>query len=179
MDAVDSLQSRLLSLPPEIRNTIYRYALVQGKISVRAPAFATAEQPALLQVNRQIRTEAINIYYHENEFLWLVEDFDATATAMWQQSSEARAQASHIFEFEGRRVWDNLFKWLKAFYSDETSGIGPVRLEQGGAEVVVAASHMFEVVRELRSQGREWEHIRPILECMRKAVGAYDAPWLE
>ena len=69
MDAVDSHESRLLSLPPEIRNTIYRYALVQREISIRAPAFATAEQPAVLQVNHQIRTEAIDIYYYENEFL--------------------------------------------------------------------------------------------------------------
>lgn len=55
-----------LSLPPEIRNMIYRYTLVEGDIFVDT----TVMQPALLQLNRQIRAESIQIYYKGNHFHW-------------------------------------------------------------------------------------------------------------
>lgn len=44
---------------------IYHYALVvEGDIIVDT----TMTQPALLQVNRQIREESIQIYYKQNSF---------------------------------------------------------------------------------------------------------------
>ncbi|KAI7774082.1 hypothetical protein LA080_009285 [Diaporthe eres] len=51
-----------LSLPPEIRNIIYRQALVQY------PFISSMSQPALLRTNKQIRAEAFEMYYAQNEF---------------------------------------------------------------------------------------------------------------
>ncbi|KAK4544354.1 hypothetical protein LTR36_004245 [Oleoguttula mirabilis] len=63
--------NRLLTLPPELRNQIYRYVLVRDHLIslpcsvARRPA---AIEPPLLAVNRHIRTEAESIFYGENTF---------------------------------------------------------------------------------------------------------------
>jgi len=56
--------SKLLSLPPEIRNQIYHLALTQDK---PLPSTVICE-PGLLATNRQTRREALPIYYSENTF---------------------------------------------------------------------------------------------------------------
>lgn len=52
-----------LKLPAEIRNKIYYDALVTR---TQAHWYSSAVQPALTRVNRQIRAEALPIYYREN-----------------------------------------------------------------------------------------------------------------
>lgn len=58
---------RFLSLPGEIRNNIYRYALVSPKTYTVKLQFPPSDT-ALLRVNRQIYCEASSIFYHENCF---------------------------------------------------------------------------------------------------------------
>lgn len=56
-----------LSLPGEIRNNIYRYALVSPKpytVKLQFPPSDTG----LLRANKQIYSEASTIFYHENTF---------------------------------------------------------------------------------------------------------------
>lgn len=55
--------SPLLSLPPELRNEIYRYALVEGHIYINGSNADEFQQPARLQVNQQIRAECKQIFY--------------------------------------------------------------------------------------------------------------------
>ncbi|KAJ0116597.1 hypothetical protein J7T55_009747 [Diaporthe amygdali] len=54
-----------LLLPAEMRNKIYRYSLVQSKLSGSICGFV---QPPLTRTNKQIRSEALPIYYGENAF---------------------------------------------------------------------------------------------------------------
>jgi hypothetical protein len=57
-----------LDLPPELRNEIYSYMLVRkGVVEIKTVAPYVLE-PALLAVNRQIRSEALTIFYGENTF---------------------------------------------------------------------------------------------------------------
>ena len=61
--------SRLLSLPPELRNHIYRYVLVQEHpVNVRYTIRTILREPTLLATNRQIRSEALCLFYAENTF---------------------------------------------------------------------------------------------------------------
>ena len=53
----------LLDLPPELRNSIYRYATVSDQALLRP------QQPALVRTSRQIRQEARPIFYGENSFV--------------------------------------------------------------------------------------------------------------
>ena len=64
-----------LSLPPELRNDVYRLALIKaGRISFERGNHRLDERavPALLQVCRQMRDEALPIYFGENSFSFFI-----------------------------------------------------------------------------------------------------------
>ncbi|KAK0265790.1 hypothetical protein LTR48_000197 [Friedmanniomyces endolithicus] len=54
----------LLTLPPELRNQIYSYALPTETQEVRFSFSVFPRVPAITQVSKQIRAEASGIYYH-------------------------------------------------------------------------------------------------------------------
>jgi len=61
--------SLLLGLPPEFRTHIYSHVLVQEHpVNVRYSIRTILRQPTLLATNRQIRSEALCIFYAENTF---------------------------------------------------------------------------------------------------------------
>lgn len=61
--------SRLLGLPAELRNNIYRYALIsKSRIALTDAAGGFRDPPALLRVCRQISEEAESIFWAENSF---------------------------------------------------------------------------------------------------------------
>lgn len=64
-------QSPLIELPAELRNNIYRKALLRdGEISVSSKE--SPDEPALLATCRQIRSEVLPIYYGENNFVAVI-----------------------------------------------------------------------------------------------------------
>ena len=180
MHAREHIHSQLLSLPPEIRNIIYRYALVQnGDIIIRPPTLPAPDQPSLLQVNRQIRAEARGIYYHENRFVCTIWSFDAAAVIKWQTSINAYAKVNPQIGLvhHGPPIWTNLLRWLEEFYCSKVTGIRDVR--SSAPSYVKAAARMFQVVTRLEWKGLIWHEIKPALEGVRVAVGEYDARWLK
>ncbi|KAK5117155.1 hypothetical protein LTR85_008923 [Meristemomyces frigidus] len=60
-------RTTLMGLPPELRNHIYRFALVDETGDLRVDA-GHRLQPGLLRTCRQIREEATNIFFLENTF---------------------------------------------------------------------------------------------------------------
>jgi len=60
-------RSPLLDLPPELRNTVWRFALVR-KTKIDMSKESTTAEPALLVACKQIREEGLGIYYGENMF---------------------------------------------------------------------------------------------------------------
>lgn len=61
----------LLDLPAELRNQIYHYVVVDPeRISIDLSNLdgPNTKQPALTKVCRQVRAEAITIYYLDNKF---------------------------------------------------------------------------------------------------------------
>ncbi|KAK0314161.1 hypothetical protein LTR73_004774 [Friedmanniomyces endolithicus] len=61
----DAHTSPLLRLPPELRNAIYSYALVNPHEVLVTDHWRA---PALLSTGKQVRREAVNIYFAENTF---------------------------------------------------------------------------------------------------------------
>lgn len=59
--------ARLLDLPPEIRNDIYFYILLE-EAPIDVPSSGKVVKPAVLKVCRQRRKEASPIYYGQNVF---------------------------------------------------------------------------------------------------------------
>lgn len=56
---------RFLDLPPELRNRVYNYALVEKKGTV-IPITPDLEPPALLSTSKQVREESLQIWYRQN-----------------------------------------------------------------------------------------------------------------
>lgn len=80
-----STKATLLSLPAEIRNEIYRLVVVDPERVFLSPRFpASCQEPVLLRVNRQVRSEVLPMYYGLNCFasvsLPLLEKFIDHAT---------------------------------------------------------------------------------------------------
>ena len=67
--------SLLLKLPAELRNRIYRTALVSSD-ALDVTDKPRPTEPALLATCKQIRTEALGIYYSENSFLLSINIFN-------------------------------------------------------------------------------------------------------
>ncbi|POS78334.1 hypothetical protein DHEL01_v203264 [Diaporthe helianthi] len=72
-EAVSSRRRSFLSLPAEIRNKIYQYSLVErpSRAALRIKGLA---QPPLTRTNRQVRSEALPIYYGNNRFEIIIPD---------------------------------------------------------------------------------------------------------
>ena len=62
-------------LPGELRNRIYRYAVVESEVTIILASYSeedktsTFRQPELAMVNKHIRNEVLSIYYAENTFV--------------------------------------------------------------------------------------------------------------
>lgn len=66
-----------LKLPAELRNSIYRYAVVRiSPIDIDATGL---QEPALLWVSKQIRQEAAPIFWSENKLRITTVDYNITA----------------------------------------------------------------------------------------------------
>jgi len=120
---VDSTKPRphLLSIPSELRNRIYGYALLEPKGITISPG-NTQQQPAILRTCRQIRREAIGIYYSDNNF---------RVTVCWHDGCKLLPLRRLLLKYRAKgvhknysiRLWgwigtDDLDAWLKEYYHD-------------------------------------------------------------
>jgi len=86
---------RLLELPAEIRDAIYRFALTAEKPVVtfrlddyQRDSYEQAVQPALTQVSRQVRQESLPVYFASNTFVLHTEGSKADDARRWLQCNE-------------------------------------------------------------------------------------------
>ncbi|RMY76479.1 hypothetical protein D0863_01938 [Hortaea werneckii] len=116
---------RFLQLPGELRNQIYRYALVSDKAIEITPT--GPGEPPLLSTCVTIRRETKGIYYPENDFRLLLTDYNGAAfsdfywqSRLWQFRRHSTAK-NITFQLGGRPNWANLVEWIKDGYY----GCGP------------------------------------------------------
>ncbi|KAF2173479.1 hypothetical protein M409DRAFT_15760 [Zasmidium cellare ATCC 36951] len=112
----------LLGIPGELRNIIYRYALLQDTMIKVSPA--TPSQPSLLWTTRQIRTEALPIFLAENTFKVDAWDMELTIpsnyTAHWLSKI---AYKNFFITMRGKKDWGNLKGWLGRYARHEVPGL--------------------------------------------------------
>ena len=116
-------EPKLLSLPPEMRNMIWRFVLcLDNPIIIND----TYQLPAVIQTCHQIRHEALIIFHSENKFEHTVNDLDASTFHKWAALSYdtlrpetfAKLRSSYL-AFTGERHWGNLKDWLDVLYEGE------------------------------------------------------------
>ena len=176
----DSRESQLLSLPAELRNMIYNYALIEDDDIEIHTSTPPPPQLVLLQVNRQMRNEAIKIYYTQNEFNWVIHACDASNYIKWSNSSRFRQMSNISLSFCGHRNWANLLRWIQAAYHGESPG-PRCSTEDESDEVVesdvMALQQAFDMMRILKSHQMSWDQVVQCFEHMHKALKATDPGW--
>lgn len=103
--------SRLLALPPELRDLIFEYALTSSRPIVtfrldtyQRDSFEEATQPALTRVNRQLRLETLSVFYACNAFVLHTEGAKLDDAREWLCCNEAYLKTMRHFEIWIRHI---------------------------------------------------------------------------
>lgn len=169
-------ECKLLSMPAEMRNRIYRLALLDPQeISVSA---AGVPEPGFMRACKQIRQETFAIYYGENEFTVDMSRYDPTATVIWQRMYMLlyeKYRIQPVTQMHGDKTpnWQNLIRWLEQAHGGRIqTGMGVKK--NAGVELHVVGA-MFEAVRTL--QDLPWKRVQEFLEEQRKILIILDKKW--
>lgn len=155
-----STASPLLSLPPELRNRIYRYVLVtRKKIRIKKVSQLPAEPP-LLRTCRLVRQEARAIWHCENVFHFSIKASDASHFIAWCRRSKLHSEGHHAVRIDNVVNWDNLKAWLEAYYADECGGLRLV----GDSHPSDVGAHMFNAAVEMFGAGLDWADAEKVLD---------------
>ena len=175
---------RLLKLPAELRNCIYRLALVQeGDIVYNKDGYA---RPAVLNTCKKIRSEALKIFYYENTFISTISNYDVTAVEKFYQLEVTigltSAKVQTFTQVSGYPTsWARLLRWLRVFHAAKRFAQS-TRIANLGTSIAVdmapyIVAGMFDTARMLR--GQPWAIVEDILTVQRAMLDAVDAAWLE
>lgn len=170
------IKPNLLGIPPELRNRIYDFALVSRKRLQVTDGSPALEQPALLRTCRQIRREAIAIYYTDNRFRFIVHAYDGAAMIPFREVLIKYRESAKTSNFSialcdncDEVHIDNLDVWLEAHYKD--AKLVPGLRQDKSAEATMAmtlARRTFGVVRAMRKQG--WPEVNDVLGAFYEAI---------
>lgn len=162
--------SRLLQLPPELRNMIWEYAVVDSRIiTIDTNGL---QEPSLLTTSKEIRQEAVTIFYSENRFELVSNDYDPTNFLKWERIVIAAIKRGDIPGFDTGRAtaavtsldpnWTNLLTWMEMPHNGRTAlhVCEPGLLEHYQLDIVVVGG-MFVTVKKMQSQA--WDVVSKLI----------------
>lgn len=162
-------QASLLSLPPELRNQIYRYTPLQDDWITLSPS--QASEPSLLSTCRQIRQEARSIFLYENKFTVSVRDlYYPVPSAHWYNLPYPLTRESHLKGYT--KEWQNLKAWLADYHQGSVVGF---RAQSDGWRRHQIVSKAFDIVDSLNDV--EWEVVEKVLESFREGTELGTMNW--
>lgn len=178
-------QSPFFRLPAELRNIIYRLVLVQpNEHGFQIAGTETLpDQPALLQTCRQIRNDAREMYFQQNEFIFNIVDFDAGPFIKWCRVSDAHRTACAWMSINGAPNWSNLKAWVEHYYFGRVFGFTGEVDWPSLSLTTSAAFRVFEVATTemARLPGQislqDWSELEITLEHLHKMMATFDPRW--
>jgi hypothetical protein len=174
-----STGSPFMDLPGELKNRIYFYALVRkDNVEISAANWDT-HQPALLKTCKQIRREALSIFYNENRVSANIEDWNPEVKNachdLWAHHKlKWSAQFSHYFT--GKPHWQNLIAWLEAFFLEDMKGISDVVSKTRTLERKTVGV-MFLMATTARENQMPWKALKVMLDAQRGLLSMKDGRW--
>ncbi|CAK4033889.1 Hypothetical predicted protein [Lecanosticta acicola] len=176
----------LLELPPELRNNIYRLVLhQQARIPITGHGY---DRPTILITCRQIRKEALKIFYYENQFRASVANYNSDLVHKWTQhlqKMKMRPSLALPYLGFGHRStsppWPNLLRWLRRKYDDwdivsPRRPLSRKRLGKTAVEVEqLIVGGMFAIVKALTDE--EWDVVEELLMHQRVVLERMDGRW--
>ena len=176
--ASDTGCCRLLSLPGELRNRIYRYALHSDRNIEIDKARWSIHQPPLLKTCKTIRAEALRLFYIENKISTNIHDWDPIVKFRFQQlmlSHNIRPQQLHHY-FTGVPNYQNLYQWLQAVHQGRIGVISDAVGKPRPIERKIVGV-MFKIVRKATGVSA-WSQVEDLLVAHRELLGVNDARWM-
>lgn len=170
----------LLSLPPELRNEIYRYALYSQEWLI---ADMKPEEPGLLRTCYQIRDEASPIHHFGNHFHITVNNYNGEVTHLlrdkWWGLGRGKTPLRICVEmriYQQPPNWNNLMRWLKLYHRMDVLG-----LDSHGPAWATTDEMLIRGWFLMAKKGRHlpWRMVREMIECQRKVLGHWDERWLQ
>lgn len=171
--------SPMFKLSAELRNAIYRYALVTEEAVLITKANGIPE-PALLLACKIIRSEATGIFYSENSLVCKVVNFDCSALRLIAREhgyGPSRTGSGIMRDDNDQRIWKNLVFWLRMLHRNLCCGLNGIAVgfEADPEECMIAA--LFALVYESRASGRTWEVLERQIQYLRPTMIALNSDW--
>lgn len=174
--------SPLLKLPAELRNAIYSLAL-EPPVDDRPITIinrSRSPHPDLLGVCRQIREEALKVYYSESHFWVEQEGFSGDTdrvftTLLWRYNPTASVTVDIVGSIVPN--WSSIFRYLEDVHYGRANGLElPVEgLEDAHADLKVLWG-TFNLVRF--TANLDWDYVAAMLNTQRAVLGMMDERWL-
>ena len=181
MTSSSAPDSRLLNLPGELRNRIYRATFDEGAdVTLSSNVFP---EPAVLAVCKEIRSEASPIFYSERVFKIDCSEYDWISWMAYAvKASSVRLEYSvklrhHRFG-SSNPSWRNFLTALRwnhkypCYFAVDSKASGKAPHRSIGCELMRA---MITTVMKL--QDVPWSRVEEILEGYHKALVSVDPRW--
>jgi hypothetical protein len=185
--------SPLLKLPPELRNRIYEYALRFDNGICEVNETVGIPESALLLTCKEIRREAIGIFYSANKVHVELESFSPSLPILIEKKMCA-LHKQYGFQIEinslstcGPRNWRNLMSWLKTVHGPQRSPFGILGVwsklesqpysQQAGltAKEIAMLAGLFQVAMMMTDL--PWDEVEVALNILRYGVVQYSSEW--
>ncbi|KIW03598.1 uncharacterized protein PV09_05351 [Verruconis gallopava] len=170
---------RLLRLPAEIRNMIWRFAVVspeQLNIVGDSP-----QQPALARTCRQIRNECLRFFYRENSFACTIYNYDPVNFKRYRKVGDkyglSTVLLTHRHDPNASREFlrSNLLSWLEGTVRGDTAPLGYSAGHSEESFTWDKLSHrivkVFNIARNLRAANVDLAISKDILSNALDAAG--------
>lgn len=158
-------QASLLGLPGELRNEIFRLALLESEEIVIKRRRRSIE-PGLLRTCAAVRGEARPIFCGENKFRATLRNMRPDqGLAHWLWNNDTPGLVLHISN-EGKPSWSALKRWVNAYWEGRAVDLG--RDEPSLLKRIRICMQAFSLVDDMPDA--KWQDVEAALETFRKAV---------
>ena len=183
--------SRLLSLPAELRNRIYRLVLLRRR-PTRVKKSGFSQGSGILATCKQIRHEALKICYYKNIFRVSTPKWNTDALVSFNK--QIRRLGLQVGPGKGMKItsitdgpsrephWANLLEWARLFHSrtlcwTHSNNDSPALSSHQGAVV----HNVGRAIKITACQTRDlpWRQVEEILAPQRLVLALVDERWLE
>ncbi|KAK5739642.1 hypothetical protein LTR17_005126 [Elasticomyces elasticus] len=171
--------SKLFSLPAELRNAIWEYVLIEPDAERGVTVTPSLELPALHSVSRLVRYETMSIWYRGQIFTHDIWNCNPDTMLAWTRhiigvGHTDRNTWKCQYAILGKPNWDNLMRWCKVIYERGGRLIPACKLHTRFQTMIVSST---AIAISFHMNRRSWKECMEALEALRRSVGAYEEKW--
>jgi hypothetical protein len=169
-------------MPAEIRNMIWESTLIEDDFIVVTEDSNLLS--GLLQVNRLVRDETLEIYYSYNVFHVPIVDYKAVPHILAMQRIMLHDKPTKeipdtkpgiYYSFTGRHDWTNLETWIRAEFNRRVVGmVGPRWHDNKNLRCLAG---LFEAVHHVMISQAQWEVVEGLLPGLRQMMSVTNDEW--